>query len=188
MKTIFFLFIYISLCTCVAMGKNTHIELNSFFNESEIKELKIIADEFDKQILSIFGINELENAYFKFFESIEQAKTSDEFSMKISFIDKGLILEKINIKVLSLIWELDRLNQQEPIEIKSLKTKGPYADFLQSSGKENSILKEYFQSIVISGDVNPYSVGLLRTKARQLNVNDSNIRLILAIHYLSIRF
>jgi hypothetical protein len=56
------------------------------------------------------------------------------------------------------------------------------------SGKENSILKEYIESIINSGDVNPYSVGLLRTKARLLNINDSNMRLILAIHYLSIRY
>jgi hypothetical protein len=166
------------------MGQNKIIELESFFKESEIKELKIIVDEFDKQILSNFGVNELENAYFKFFESIEQAKTSDEFIMKISFINKGLILEKANKEALNLIWELNSLTS----EIESLKTKGPYVDFLMLSGKENSILKEYIESIINSGDVNPYSVGLLRTKARLLNINDSNMRLILAIHYLSIRY
>jgi hypothetical protein len=187
MKAIFSLIIYTSLFGCVATGKNTQNELKSFFNESEIKELKIISDEFDKQLLSNFGVNELEKSYFKFFVSIEQAKTSDEFILKISFIDMGSILEKINTNVLSLIWELDSLNQQGLIEIKSLRLKGPYADFLKLYGKENSILKEYFESIEISGDVSPFSIGLLRTKARQLNISDSNIRLILAIHYLSIR-
>lgn len=89
-------------------------------------------------------------------------------------------------EILNLIWELNSLNTKKPIEIERLRTKGPYVDFLMSTGKENPIIKEYIEAIIGAGDVSPYSIGLMRIKAKDLNINNKNTRLVFAIHYLSI--
>lgn len=67
----------------------------------------------------------------------------------------------------------------------TINLKGEYLPFLKEMGIKYPIINEYYESIMVAGDLNPFGIKLFQKRQKELPMTDEALRLILAIHYLS---
>jgi hypothetical protein len=59
-------------------------------------------------------------------------------------------------------------------------------EFLKTFGEEDSVINNYYNSLDIAGDISPTMFADLAINYKNYNLKDPKIRLIIAIHYLTL--
>jgi hypothetical protein len=169
-------------------GAETLHSLGKFFTKTEQKKLIGLTRDYDRYILSQYdqGNGSFQEAYSRFFSAVSGASTIAEFE-KIIHIPtpfKEKMLKKAGKKTLCKIWNFKPANS---LTIASIKLEGSYLSWLKEINNSHPLIKEYIESIMVAGDIGPFGYGLIRQRAIELDVNDTGMRLILAVHYISLR-
>jgi hypothetical protein len=192
MKQLIFIFLLgISIVSC-NQSKNELKNIQSVkkhFSEEEIKDLSEIVSYFDERIRFEKTIKK---PYNDFFQHLSKAETNHEITRIVEdyLPENQEIFNKISKDVFNKIWKSKNVYNpatNDSIKILSLNYGGDYYQFLGDFSKSgNPILSEYFESFEIAGDLSPTMVALLQKKWDQLDLKNEGVRLIIAIHYVTI--
>lgn len=166
-------------------------ELNDNFTSEQIVDLKKITDFFKEQMClkmeSDFKIC-YERTPHEYLEA-----TGNGFWTNINFKEQKALYEQISKSTFDEIWDFCESTYFHPNEIKVKEIcaayNGKYQKFLADLGNSNPRIAEYLNRIQESGDYSWMDIqywDVLKKNRKYFDLNDPNIQLILAIHYLSI--
>jgi hypothetical protein len=163
-------------------------ELNNNFTSEEKDDLKKIVDFFKEQICPMGS--DFKTCYNKIPHKNLESK-GDVFWTNIDFEKQKELYKKISKSTFDKIWWFCKSTDYKTRkENKSLCANaiGKYNNYLFDLGKQNPKIKKYAQWINASGDFTVLQIqysNMIKSK-KHFNINDPNIQLILAIHYLSL--
>ncbi len=165
--------------------------LKEHFSKEEIKELSEALIEFENLLFEKSKSNDLSGNYSEFCIVLKKIQTNPELIDEIkSYIPKNSkIFQHISNEVFSKIWIIETgYNKDTGISQKSLTLKmdGQYAKFINDFSQTSPILKDYAESLEISGCLSPAMVSIFQKRWEELDFNDMGTRLIIAIHYITL--
>lgn len=117
--------------------------------------------------------------------------TGDGFWLKISFEEQKKLYEQISESTFNEIWsfcESTYFPSQTKAQDICAVTNGKYQKYLSDLARSNPRIAEYLMRIQASGDFGNFDIRyeqVLKDK-KHFDLDDRNIQLILAIHYLSL--
>jgi len=179
-----FLLLFISCNT-----KYSLTELNKNFSTEQITDLNKITKFFKSQVCSDNKSN-----FKKCFEKIPfdklQAEGKGVWSY-INFKEQRNLYTQISKSTFNEIWMFGKVTYYpSKITGKSICSvyNGKYQKYLIDLGKKNPFIAKYAKRLIASGDFNSFDLqywDILKNE-NYFDLNDPNIQLILAIHYLSL--
>ena len=189
-KTIIFIFGVIILqlnFSCKSQYSVT--ELNKNFTSEQISDLKKIT-EFFKNQMCLNMDSDYETCYERIPHEYLEA-TGNGFWSNIDFEKQKELYKQISISTFDEIWMFCKSTEYKTgKKTKSLCPNifGKYHNYLSDIGKQNQKIAEYTKWVNASGDFSPIQILYpeISKNKKYFNLNDPNIQLILAIHYLSL--
>ena len=167
--------------------KYSTTELESNFTDKEIDDLRNITDFF---IQSVCGNKDFENCYKKTnHDSLMMQGTG--FWEKIDFAEQKKLYEKISKTTFDKIWmycESTYYPSKTKSQVICAVALGKYQNYLADLGKVNPRIAKYADRIQASGAFSGFDIQyqeILKPNS-DFDLNDPNIQLILAIHYLTL--
>jgi len=164
-------------------------EMKNNFTENQISDLKLITDFFTEQICNDNTNMIFKDCFKKLLPEIIETK-NNPFVENIDFTEQKEIYNSIDKSTFNEIWRFGKsTNLKTKIERKNLRAKlnGKYIDFLKGVEENNEFIEEYVKMINVIGDFE--SIGYLQNNIYnypdKFDLNDPNIQVIIAIHYLS---
>ena len=189
-KTIIFIFGVIILqlnFSCKSQYSAT--ELNKNFTAEQIADLNKIT-KFFKSEMCLHMDSDFKTCYERTPHEYLEA-TVNGFWTNIDFEKQKELYKEIEKSTFNEIWMFCE-STYYPSETKAKDlcavTKGKYIKYLIDLGKTNQRIAKYVERIQGSGDFNGFDIQyreVLKNK-KYFDLNDPNIQLILAIHYLSL--
>ena len=191
MKLSIFIFAFILTSFSIHAENNSEL-FEKHFNSNETKKLARLVNDFDKHIASNYGKSgDLVLAWQSFFRTLSSIETTSEIKeiIKLSKVAQDKMLKKVGKETLLKIWNIEQPsigNSNKYIELKGLKYKSNYTEFLEDLVKNNELIRNYRNDIETAGDISPTSVASLIYQQAKLDISDADIRLFLTVHYLSL--
>jgi len=164
-------------------------ELNNNFTTEQIADLKKITDFFKNQ-MCLHTNSDFKKCYKQIPHEYLEA-TGNGFWANINFEKQKELYDQISESTFKEIWMFCKSTEYKTgLETKSLCANaiGKYQKFLSEIGKTNPRIAKYGENINMSGDFNPMDIhywNVLNDK-KNFDLENPNIQLILAIHYLSL--
>ncbi len=194
MKNLLLISTMIIALSCTNQRKNDLLNdetIKESFNTTEINDLTKIQSYFDKSIGLTENENQenLEKVYTDFFLQNSNIEKVSDFKLSINFNDQKKLYNQLDKKTFDNIWEISwstKWNSNDTLKHIQLNRHGKYTEFLKTVGKQDSVINNYYNSLEIAGDISPSMFADLIKNYKNYNVNDPKIRLIIAIHYLTL--
>ena len=191
MKISIFTFAFI-LTSFSIHAENKPELIEKHFNSNQTKKLTRLVNDFDKHISSNYSKSgDLVLAWQSFFRTLSSIEKTSEIKeiIKLSKEAQDKMQKKVGKETLLQIWNIEQPsseNGNKYIELKSLKYKSNYIEFLEDLVKNNELIRNYRNDIETAGDISPTSVTNLIHHQAKLDIGDADIRLFLTVHYLSL--
>ncbi|PZX53259.1 hypothetical protein [Algoriphagus chordae] len=189
-QTLYILFaILISQALHSCKSQYSMVELNRNFTTEQIADLNKIT-EFFRSEMCLSMESDFKTCYERIPHEYLEA-TGSQFWTKIDFEDQKKLYEQISESTFNEIWsycESKYYPSETVAESLCANPKGKYQGFLTELGKTNLFIAKYAKRIRAYGSFNTLDIqyfDVLGDK-KSLDLNDPNIQLILAIHYLSL--
>lgn len=196
MKTIIACLVIGILISCSHSNKIDSIRDNKtvrkIFNEREIQELVKILDFFENQICSIDGgsSSNVLSCYRNFFIRMDSAEVTGDIDPLIDFEQQKNLYAIISDSTFDSIWQFNKTwNMSSPSDtLKSItfNDQGSYFAFLIELAREEKLAKNYVEAFEAAGQMSPGSISHLLKMYNMYNIKDERIRLMIAIHYLTL--
>ena len=185
-------FLLLISSTIFGQGLKTDSTMSSIFNIQEINNLEKILDFFTEQICELEGIEnhnviDCFNSYCKNLK--EMSAASGSIDINLSLDEQKRFYDNIQQSTFNQIWHYEKTwipNTTDTIFEINIDPKGKYAKFLKSMGQEYDKVDEYFNNLESSGGICPSMISELLMNYQEFKFNDERIRLLFAIHYLTI--
>lgn len=164
-------------------------ELNKNFTSEQVADLDKIT-EFFKSEMCLHLDSDFKTCFERTPHEYLEA-TGNPFWMNIDFEKQKKLYSQISQTTFNEIWSFGKASYPDSgLELKSIGAvyNGKYQKFLSDFGNHNKAIKKYGERIAEAGDfVSLYLTywQILKYK-KDFNLNDPNIQLIIAIHYLSL--
>ncbi len=182
-RILFYLLIFQSFVSC-----------ESKYSESELKANFSTEQQSDLNEIRQFFLNQVCESDFKLcyeqtnHDSLQASGIG--FWTKIDFKEQQKLYERISKSTFNEIWMICKsVNYKTKEEKKSICANaiGKYQNYLSDLGKNNPRIAKYAERIEASGDFGGLDISYwnVLTDKKHFDLNDPNIQLILAIHYLS---
>ncbi|WP_241652601.1 hypothetical protein [Leeuwenhoekiella marinoflava] len=163
-------------------------ELKDNFSTEQIFDLNRITDFFKNQICDNKN-SDFKSCFSKILPELLENGWQTILE-KVDFEKQKELYNSISKSTFNEIWEFGKATHPKTgLELKSigLKYNGKYQKYLTELGKDNAEIKEYVENLIAAGDFE--SMGLLQQRIyknpNDFNLNNPNIQLLIAIHYLS---
>ena len=171
--------------SCEKQYSNSELKAN--FTAEQIAELNEIREFFKKEISN----SDFKTCFEKTNHDSLQANGVGIWE-KIDFNEQKKLYKKISESTFNEIWMFcETTYYPSKIKAKSLCANaiGKYQKYLADLGKTNPRIAEYAHKIEASGDFSGMSLQYheILNHKNSYDLNDPNIQLIMAIHYLSIK-
>lgn len=193
MKKITYIIVLIILTSCGSYNlKQKSLKyskvLNQNFEKKEINDLYKILNFFDNQITSSFKSESLIESYDLFNVKDLELKAEGLIFGNISFSKQKELYSSINKSTFNEIWNLGKSFEENGKEssIVFIRTDGKYANYLQELGLKNNFIKIYIETIKNYNDIPPPLFYTITENYKNFDITDENIRLMIAIHYLTL--
>ncbi|MFD2824536.1 hypothetical protein ACFS5M_12710 [Lacinutrix iliipiscaria] len=163
-------------------------ELKNNFTTEQISDLNKIT-EFFKNQMCLGMESDFKTCYERTPHEYLEA-TGSGFWNNIDFDKQKELYNEISESTFDEIWAFCKsIYPESGTELKSLcPVNGKYISYLIELGKTNTAIAKYADRVSAAGDFNELYLNysnILNNK-KDFNLNDPNVQLILAIHYLSI--
>jgi hypothetical protein len=193
MRKLYHIIIILTLIGCSSSKSDklkSDLTAINVFEDSEIRDLSIILKFFNEQICTTqqIDIGQTNDCYKSFFERMEKAGETGNIEIKIPFSEQQKMYESISDSTFNQIWSFGKSwNRDSPDTLKylGLRYDGKYAEFLKTLGKENKVIEVYYEAFEASGAISPSMVAGLLMNYEVYDIHDIRIKLIVAIHYLT---
>ncbi|WP_051191579.1 hypothetical protein [Flavobacterium gelidilacus] len=176
------------LSSCKTQYSTT--ELNANFNSQEIQDLNKIRDFFKVEMCIYRDLN-FKDCYKEIPHDYLDA-SGNPFWTNIDFEKQQKLYNEISISTFEQIWTFCKTKYRiKPgLEFKTIcaNSEGKYQKYLSELGKKNPRIAEYSNVVNSSGHYDSIDLQYweIKKNKKYINLNDPNIQLILAIHYLSL--
>ncbi|MEN8123272.1 MAG: hypothetical protein ABFS35_23245 [Bacteroidota bacterium] len=111
------------------------------------------------------------------------------FEIGIPFENQIQMYDRIDEITFQNIWTFNKSWKPDlPGTLKSIgiKYNSKYVDFLELFGKESEVVNNYYEDLMSCGDISPTMVADVLINHAQYDIQDERIRLLIAIHYLTL--
>jgi hypothetical protein len=164
-------------------------ELDNNFTPEQKADLKKITDFFKNQ-MCLNTDSDFKTCYEQIPHEYLEA-TGNGFWTNIDFEKQNELYKQISKSTIDKIWWFCKSTEYKTGKEKRClcpNAIGEYNNYLFDLGKLNPKIEEYAHWINASGDFNPLQLlySKISKNKRYFDLNDPNIQLILAIHYLSL--
>lgn len=187
-KLILLLGLLLLLSSCKedkSLGKSPAIM--KLFNKTEMLDLEKILTFFDNQIFNKFKSKSLVQNYSLFYEKSLMRLDSGEIYLGFSYEKQNKLILELKESTFKKIWNLGKsYNKKDTTSIVNLKVDGNYIKFLKTLGKENIAIKKYVDDLIFNYDITPSQSYFFINNYESINIKDERIRLMIAIHYLTL--
>ncbi len=187
------LFLFIFGLTHCAIGQNRLADnktIKKTFSETEIQDLQLIFNFFNESICLNLEPLALTSCYKDFFKKMENWEQTGNFELNISFNKQLKMYSQISESTFQEIWtfgkSIYRESPQDTFRTVSINLNGKYLIFLKKTGRKDEVINQYYESIFAAGDLTPSLITGLLVNHRYYNIEDIRIKLIVAIHYLTL--
>lgn len=186
MKILFFIPILFIAFSCSNQKQNDFSNdktITDIFSKTEISDLLKIQHFFDKNI----GLDKankqkkLDEVYSKFFLKNSKIDQQEDLKLSIRFDNQKELYTQLDKKTFNDIWKVSSKSKRL-----SLNPKGKYASLLKEVGKKDSVINNYYNGLQRVGDISPSIVSDLLKNYKNYNIKNPKVRLMIAIHYLTL--
>ena len=193
MKQLLLIALILGLTNCtVSQSKlSDNKTFRKTFSESEIQDLQLLFDFFNESICSDPNTEDLTDCYKEFFRKLEESEETGDIHLDIPFDKQMKVYDSFSDSTFYRIWTLGKSWNYGDAPQDSYRTvhftpNGKYLDFLKSTGRDDKVIKHYYESILGAGDIPPSIISGLLVNYDHYNIKDIRVRFIVAIHYLSL--
>jgi hypothetical protein len=177
-------------CSAATNDLESDKTINKIFNKDEVKDLETLVNFFENQICLGQNIDtpNKQDCYESFFKHMVQCEKTGEIILNISFEEQKKMYNQIRKKTFNEIWGLGWQtwnNNGEKLKLYGLQTKGKFVEFLHELSLDYPIIDHYYNTFIMAGDIAPSMVANIIMRHEELDTSDIRIRLMLAIHYLT---
>lgn len=202
---IYFILFFISCNSTkhsTTLKKDLH--LGQIFNQDEIQGFINILEFFDNEICPPQSKNKIQECYKAFFQRMSNNLSENLVEINIPFEKQLVLHQQLDKTIQNEIWFSTKMfyyrkryiqnNTQELIypdtlnNILILSSQGKYAEFLNSYSKENSKVRFYYDQLILDHGISPTVFADIIENYRSYDISDDKIRLIVAIHYLTLNY
>ena len=197
-KQLILLSIMVILFSC-QIEKDTKLESNKTFSESETKEIINLLNQFDSEICKNENKENgnISICYQAFFQRIVKEIENGSYEIGINEASQKRIVETLSPELYKEFWKqgegiinrrIPNSNETFSDSIQSLYiAKGKYFEFLENEvSKINPTTKQYFDKFITVGDISPSMVADVAKNYENYDIKDERIRFLIAIHYLTL--
>lgn len=168
--------------------------ITSVFNKTEIQDLQTILNFFNKQICENedFDGQNINNYYQDFMKRLksESIESNGTIYLEIPFEEQLKMYKRIENSTFNEIWLFGKSfplgSSTDTLKSIFINHSGKYPKFLKEVGKKDSIINIYQEQLSNSGDISPQMFSSLLMGYENYNIKDIKVRLVIAIHYLTL--
>ncbi|MCF8303284.1 MAG: hypothetical protein K9I94_08420 [Bacteroidales bacterium] len=170
-------------------------QLKNDFNKTEIKELNRILNFFDELVLNQTKTNSISAGYRIYMENLKFIKSKQDFNNRL-FADKSKIDSFIKdyreTQTFDEIWVFEYgysyENREDTVTRQIIpKLRGKYINILDKAISKDSVFKSYKDVLIASGAIPPSVIAGFQKINDKVDFDDDLIRLIVVIHYISVK-
>ncbi len=190
------LIIAVSIISCSTTPKNkllNEAQLKEVFTEQQINDLNTILQFFENQI----GINPEDSdeqstqKYYQYIDKLYAAMRKGKAEKLISIEEQLAMYQQIDTQTFNQIWTLGAGYKKkwkgDTLRVIHLNYEGKYKSFLKLVADSIPIVKEkYYDRFQTIGHISPTMKADLIINKEQFDLRDIRIRLLYAIHYLTL--
>ncbi|MBN1768348.1 MAG: hypothetical protein JW842_07520, partial [Prolixibacteraceae bacterium] len=194
MRQLLFLILFFILFGCAEkrqdiLSKDDTIQM--IFNKNEIVDLSEILIFFEQSIglSENYTDDEFQKAYSDFFSLNKEIGMSSELRFSFDYSDTMNLLGKIDTLTMNEIWENKLVRtkmSKDSTYVFKINFNGKYMKFLQRLGEQNRKIENYYNTIKVASDITPALVADIALNYKDYNIYDPKVRLVIAIHYLTL--
>ena len=165
--------------------------VNSIFTSREISNLEKILNFFAQQICTSGEIDDHQeiSCYTSYCRNLkERTSAFSSVDLKLSLAAQREFYNRLDTSTFNEIWHHEKswnTKTGDTITRINLDPEGNYAKFLEALGHEYSQVGEYYDDLESMGGICPTQLAQLLMNYREFNFTDERIRLLFAIHYLT---
>jgi len=161
------------------------------FSKTEIKDLQLLFDFFNKSICSEEEAQDLTSCYKDFFKRMEKSEETGDIQLNIPFGKQQKIYEQFSDSTFFEIWNYGISYRHRDAPLDTFRTvyfapDGKYLEFLKRTGKNDKVIENYYESVVAAGDIPPSIIAGLLVNHKYYDIDDLRVKFIVAIHYLTL--
>ena len=184
MKKTLIIGLLILISSCKSQYSTT--ELRNNFSPDQIQDLNKIR-EFFKNEMCLYMDSDFETCYKRIPHEYLEA-TSYGFWSNINFEKQQALYNEISKYTFNEIWSFCKviyLDSGKEFKSVCAVPNGAYQKYLTEIGKKNPVIDDYAKRLNELGDFPNIQYWMILKDKKHYNLNDPNIQLFLAIHYLS---
>ncbi|MCL3782229.1 hypothetical protein EMN47_17715 [Prolixibacteraceae bacterium JC049] len=194
MKNLLLISTMIIALSCTTQRQNDLLNdqtIKESFDTTQINDLVKIQSFFDKSI----GLTEndkqenMGKVYNDFFLQNSNIKKVSDLKLSINLNDQKALYNQLDKNTFNDIWEISWSKKgysTDTLKHIQLNRQGKYVELLKTIGKQNTVISNYYNSLEIAGDISPSMFADLIKNYKNYDIKDPKIRLIIAIHYLTL--
>jgi hypothetical protein len=201
MKTLFPILAFLLLFTCCNQPKNELIvdeTAKEIFSATELEEIKKVIFYVDSTVLDITSAEDINRAYHIYFDTLlSKMKNGEDIIGLVKDTVKYKFLENLNKESFEAVWRMSEkarmVKYKDTLlsDLKGYKTLeinmiGKYLDYLNSTGKTDSVYAQIVNSIQIAGDIPPSTFGWFLTNHDDFDFTNFKNRLWATVFLLRI--
>jgi hypothetical protein len=191
MKTLISIVVILTISFSNSFGKKLESDriVKEVFTETEIVELKKILIFFDTEICNLFNKANLYDCYEDYFAKHQENDSLGILDPMIPYENQLELFSSLDSSFISKIWELTvsyKVREDKYYEIYNLNSNRKYGEFLKLLASKNRKFVNYAKSLENAGAISPSMIGGLIMFYEKYNIKDEKVRLVFAIHYLTL--
>lgn len=197
MKNIILLaFLLLNIISCSSTENvplTEDVNVTSIYSKKEISSLELILDFFDAFILERVQTKSIDIAYHKYFKSLQNVKSLEEFKDNIELSSNNLndLLENLKDDgIFNEIWQYEYGIDYKTKDTLSVclipNIQGKHIELLEIIGNKNNDLKKYVNSIKECACIPSSVIAGFNNNHGEFDFQKDINRLIWAIHYITI--
>ena len=122
---------------------------------------------------------------------MEESLETGEMQLNIPFDQQLQVYNQLSDSVIPEIWSLEAIqvygdSPQDTFRTIQISLEGKYFEFLKETAKEDKLAKNYYDAISAAGDISPSLIHKILAYYDDYNTQDIRVKLIIAIHYLTL--
>lgn len=178
-------------CTVSQSKLSDNKTFRKTFSESEIQDLQLLFNFFHESICSDLNSGDLTDCYKEFFNKLEKSEETGDIHLDIPFEKQMKVYDSFSDSTFKEIWTFaiswnDGDAPQDTFRTVHFTPNGKYSEFLKRTGRDDKVVKQYHESIEVTGDIPPSVIAGLLVNYDHYNIKDIRVRFIVAIHYLTL--
>jgi hypothetical protein len=188
---IIFLFL-ISMGYCNAQVDFPKLEssdvISRHFSAQEINELQKILDFFDSELCEKSS-KDLAECYESFFSKVLKESETGDVYVKFPYSEQTELYRELDTAMFNEIWAYGKTwthDVGDTLKYMDLNTQGSFQLLLKDIAKYNEGIKYYHEALLAVHGISPSMVGNIAYNASNYDISKSEIRLIIAIHYITL--